>query len=105
MLATIYDKLSQKLSYLLPQKEVSTKAQELPPYGSSLSLSNYGLTERQKKFLLLVMNENLTYEKIANDCIVSLSIVKMEMAQVCKIFGVKNKEALKILLLQYKIEP
>ena len=65
----------------------------------------FGIFERQKKFLLLVMNENLTYEKIANDCIVSLSIVKMEMAQVCKIFGVKNKEALKILLLQYKIEP
>lgn len=51
------------------------------------------------------MNDNLTYDKIANDNYVSLSIVKMEMAQVCKLFGVKNKEDLKILLLQYKIEP
>ena len=105
MLATIYEKLSQKLSYLLPQKEVSSKENELPEYGALLSLSDYGLTERQKKFLLAVMNENQTYDKIASDNCVSLSIVKMEMAQVCKIFGVKNKENLKILLLQYKIEP
>ena len=105
MLATIYDKLSQKLSYLLPQKVISTKKNELPEYGSILSLSEYGLSDRQKKFLLSVMNDNLTYDRIANDNYVSLSIVKMEMAQVCKLFGVKNKEDLKILLLQYQIEP
>lgn len=105
MLATIYEKLSQKLSYLLPPKEISSKENELPAYGQILSLSDYGLTDRQKKILLSVMNDNQTYDKIANDNCVSLSIVKMEMAQVCKIFGVKNKESLKILLLQYKIEP
>lgn len=105
MLATVYEKLNKKLSYLLPEKEISSKSNELPPYGSVLSLSKFGLTERQIKFLLLVMNENLTYDKIASESYVSLSIVKMEMAQVCKIFGVKNKESLKILLLQYKIEP
>ncbi|MCR4733693.1 MAG: hypothetical protein K5829_01650 [Treponema sp.] len=105
MLATIYEKLSQKLSYLLPQKVVSTKSDQLPSYGSKLSLSDYGLTERQKKFLLSAMNGNQTYEKIANENYVSLSIVKLEMSQICKIFGVKNKEELKILLLQYKIEP
>lgn len=105
MFATVYEKLNKKLSYLLPEKEVSSKSNELPPYGSVISLSKFGLTDRQKKFLLLVMNDNLTYDKIANDNYVSLSIVKMEMAQVCKLFGVKNKEDLKILLLQYKIEP
>ena len=105
MFATVYEKLNTKLSYLLPKKEVSSKSNELPPYGSVISLSKFGLTDRQKKFLLLVMNDNLTYDKIANDNYVSLSIVKMEMAQVCKLLGVKNKEDLKILLLQYKIEP
>jgi len=105
MLATVYEKLNKKLSYLLPQKVISTRNEELPAYGSKLSLSEYGLTERQKKILLATMNTNQTYDMIAKDNYVSLSIVKLEMSQVCKIFGVKNKEDLKILLLQYKIEP
>ena len=45
-----------------------------------------------------------TYEELAIEYHVSTSVVKKDMAAACRLFGVANKEDLRILLLQYKIE-
>ncbi|MBQ1709626.1 MAG: hypothetical protein II032_00720 [Treponema sp.] len=48
------------------------------------------------------MTEGLTYEEIADKNNISVSVVKNEMAKCCQVFGVKNREALRLLLLQYR---
>lgn len=103
MYLAIYDKLKSKLTYLLPKKEVVDSNINLPEYGKELNLTEYGLSNRQIKFLLDCINDGKTYEEIAKENNISVSVVKKEMAFCCKTFGVKNREALIILLLQYKI--
>lgn len=104
MFAVSYNKLKKQLSYLLPKSEVTEAINKLPPHGAELFLPDYGLTERQIKFLLLCINKGLNYETIADMHAVSVSVVKKEMAACCKAFGVKNREALRILMLQYQIK-
>lgn len=69
-----------------------------------LKLSDYKLTERQIAFVYGSIKQGATYEALGEKYFVSTSVVKKDMATVCKRFGVKNREALRILLLQYKIE-
>lgn len=76
----------------------------LPPKGSTLKLSNYELSERQIAFILGSIKQGETYEVLGNRYYVSTSVVKKDMAAACKYFGVANREALRILLLQYKLE-
>jgi len=102
MFAT-YDRLKDRLSYLLPNPEETTEV-KLPSRGSVLSLSQYGLSKRQIKFLMLCIDKDLTYEEIAEQNFISVSVVKKEMSACCKAFGVRNKENLKLLLLQYIIK-
>lgn len=99
-----YAKLQDKLSYLLPKFEVASEKIQLPYYGSKLYLKDYGLTERQIDFLRYCIIEGKTYEEIAAIKEISVSVVKKEMSNCCKLFGVKNRESLRILLLQYKID-
>lgn len=101
---TTYDRLKDRLSYLLPNPEESNTKVKLPSRGSILSLSKYGLSKRQIKFLMLCIDKDLTYEEIAEQNFISVSVVKKEMAFCCKTFGVRNKENLRLLLLQYIIK-
>lgn len=103
MMLVTYDKLRDKLSYLLPKNQITSNIEKLPPPGSELVLSDYGLTKRQIKFLMLCINEGMTYEEISQANYISVSVVKKEMSTCCKTFGVKNREALRVLLLQYKL--
>lgn len=103
MYVVIYSKLEEKLSYLLPKNEVSAKNKDMPEHGAELNLNDYGLTKRQIRFLILAIKEGLSYEQIGDANFISVSVVKKEMAACCKAFGVKNREALRILLLQYKL--
>jgi DNA-binding CsgD family transcriptional regulator len=102
--ATVYEKLRTKLSYLLPETAVTEKTVILPEHGSALSLSRYGLSERQITFIHRCIDDGLTYEQIAEKYNVSISVVKKDMANACRIFGVKNREALRVLLLQYVLK-
>ena len=104
MFLAIYDRLKSSLSYLFPKKEITANNIKLPPYGSEINLADYGLTERQIKFLTIYLFEGKTYDQIAQENYISLSVVKKEMAYCCKAFGVKNRESLVVLLLQYKIK-
>ena len=100
----LYQKLEGKLSYLLLPDETITTAITLPPKGSTLKLSDYELSERQIAFILGSIKQGETYEALANRYYVSISVVKKDMAAACKYFGVTSREALRILLLQYKLE-
>ncbi|AIW90166.1 MULTISPECIES: hypothetical protein [unclassified Treponema] len=102
--AALYQKLEGKLSYLLLPNETVTTAVTLPPKGSTLKLSDYELSERQIAFILGSIKHGETYETLGNRYYVSTSVVKKDMAAACKYFGVANREALRILLLQYKLE-
>ena len=102
--AALYQKLEGKLSYLLLPSETVTAAITLPPKGSTLKLSDYELTERQIAFIFGSIKHGETYEALGNRYYVSTSVVKKDMAAACKYFGVTNREALRILLLQYKLE-
>ena len=104
LIACLYKKLESKLSFLLPASEVISLKIALPPKGSVLRLSDYGVSERQKFFIQGTVNGGKTYEDLAAEHNVSTSVVKKDMASACRLFGVTNKEALRILLLQYKIE-
>ena len=102
--AVLYQKLEAKLSYLLLPNETVTPAITLPPKGSILKLSDYELSERQIAFILGSIKDGQTYEALGNRYYVSTSVVKKDMAAACKYFGAANREALRILLLQYKLE-
>ena len=104
LLVCLYKKLESKLSFLLPVAEVITPEIPLPAKGSALRLSDYGISERQKFFIQGTVNGGKTYEELAAEYHVSTSVVKKDMAAACRLFGVTNKEDLRILLLQYKIE-
>ena len=99
----VYTRLSYLLSPLLPASTVKTDI-ILPTPGSELVLKDYGLTERQIKFVTEYIKEGVSYNYLVEKYYVSLSTVKSEMASIFKIFGVKNKEDLRILLLQYRIQ-
>ena len=104
LLVCLYKKLESKLSFLLPVAEVVAPEIPLPAKGSALCLSDFGISERQKFFIQGTVNGGKTYEELAIEYHVSTSVVKKDMAAACRLFGVANKEDLRILLLQYKIE-
>lgn len=104
LLVCLYKKLESKLSFLLPVEEIISPEIPLPVKGSVLRLSDYGISERQKFFIQGTVNGGKTYEELAAEYHVSTSVVKKDMAAACRLLGVTNKEDLRILLLQYKIE-
>lgn len=101
----LYDMLKEQLSFLLPKTEIkrSEDSVTLPSAGSSIYLSDYGLTERQINFVLDSLETTATYVELGKKYYTSPSAIKKNMAKVYKVFGVKNKEMLRVLLLQYKI--
>ena len=102
--AVLYHKLEAKLSYLLLPGETVNTSITLPFKGSVLRLADYELSERQIAFILGSIKQGETYEALGKQYYVSTSVVKKDMAAACKYFGVANREALRILLLQYKLE-
>ena len=71
--------------------------------GSIISLDDFGLTDRQKKFLIANLH-NKSYKEISYEFYVSVSLVKKEFSDIFKIFQVNNLNELRILLRQYQIE-
>ena len=55
-------------------------------------------------FLPVVRWIDVAVNAVAAEYHVSTSVVKKDMAAACRLFGVTNKESLRILLLQYKIK-
>ena len=98
----LYLKLNEQLKPFLPEDIINTKI-KLPPRGADLDLKKYGFTERQIAILKEFMNFELTYKEIAQELVLSTSMVKLEMSKIINFFEVKNAESLRLLLLQYTI--
>lgn len=100
----IYIELKAKLSCLIPTEVRENQLLGKIKPGSEVHLSDYGLTERQRTFILEYLNNDLSYKDLSEKFYVSISTVKREFSDIFQIFGVKNIENLHILLLQYQIK-
>lgn len=104
----VYTLIKERLSYYVPQmtrlNEILAGDNELPGYGEQIQLVSYGFTERQRKCVAYAIRDNMTYPKIAETMGISLSIVKREMAIVCRQFAVNNRDELYLLFIQYKVD-
>jgi DNA-binding CsgD family transcriptional regulator len=102
----IYHLLMDKLSYLLPDVDIcrTTAVCTLPEPGSTLCLQDLGLTERQQGCIKACLKGSESYKDIGERYFVSESAIKKEMSDLFRFFGVKNREMLRLLLMQYKID-
>ena len=101
----LYQLLSDKLSFLLGDYKVPdlSPSINLPEKGGELDLKSLGLTDRQIACIEYTITTSYNYKQIADKLITSESTVKKDMQDMYKFFGVKNREMLRILLLQYTI--
>lgn len=101
----VYSLLKAQFSCFMPKNVTENKVLANLKPGQKLYLSDYNLTERQQLFVLDNIHRNLSYKQISEKHYVSISTVKKEFSEIYKIFYVDKLEELRILLLQYQIEP
>lgn len=99
----VYKKLETLLVPLVPAKPQKSDI-KLPPKGTTLHLSRYGLTERQIDFVMEYLSSQKMYKELADQFFVSVSTVKKDMTEIFEKFNVQNIKELHILLLQYFVE-
>ena len=102
----IYSLLYDQLHFLLANVTINptTPQIELPQKGGTLNLKILNLTDRQRACIHYTLNSTKSYRKIAGELLISESAIKKDMQDLFHLFGVKNREMLRLLLLQYKIE-
>lgn len=93
--------LIDKLSCLIPQID---SAKINISNGTVLNLTELGFTERQIQCIYEYQKESPTYKEVADKLLTSESTIKYEMSNICKKFGVKNREELKIILTRYELK-
>ena len=98
----IYKKMEDDLKRYIPPVPVESKV-NLPSHGEKIYLSDYNLSKRQIKILQEYLKFGKSYKTMADEFFVSESIIKTEMSRIQRKFGVKNREDLRVLLLQYEI--
>ena len=98
----VYDYFKDLLAPLLPAQSEKAKI-KLPQIGGTLKLAETNLSERQTKLIFDFINYNSTYKELSDKYFISISTVKKDMAQVLKLFGVKNNDDLRHLLSQYTL--
>lgn len=101
----IYSVLYSKLSHLLPDVMFTAEKTKnsLPKPGSLLVLDDLSFTERQIMCIFLVMQGTSSYKTIADKLAISISVIKKEMLEIFRFFGVKNREMLYVALSQYNL--
>ncbi|MCR4735536.1 MAG: hypothetical protein K5829_11085 [Treponema sp.] len=100
----IYTILKERFSCFLPTNVTHNNILGSKQPGSELSLSSYGLTERQINLVLDYVYNNLSYKALSEKYALSHSLVKKEFNEVFQIFKVSKIEELYILLLQYQLK-
>ena len=99
----LYQLVKIKFSCLIPASITLNSVLKNKQVGSTISLSKYGLTERQINLTLDYINLKLSYKDLSEKYNMSVSTVKKDFSEIFKIFGVTKIEDLLILLLQYQI--
>ena len=100
----IYSILKAKLSCLIPKNVRENDIFIGKPAGSTIKLSDYNLSERQRTFIMEHFHNKMTYKELSEKYFVSVSTVKKIFADTFKVFNVSNIEELRLLLLQYQVE-
>ena len=100
----LYNTIKNSIFDLFPFLSGKISSRDMPETGSSIKLSDYGLSERQIDILRKYLQDSSSYKELAETFLISESSIKKEMATICKNMGVKNTDILSILLQQYKIE-
>ncbi len=100
-----YQILKDHLGFLIGDIKVPGQVSNvpLPEKGGKLLLKEIGLTDRQIACVHYTIDSDWGYKKIASELITSESTVKKEMQELYRLFGVKNREMLRLLLIQYKV--
>lgn len=100
-----YQLLKDKLGFLIGDIKVPGQDSNvpLPRKGEKLILKEIGLTDRQIACVHYTIDSDWGYKQIAGELITSESTVKKEMQELYRLFGVKNREMLRLLLIQYKV--
>ena len=99
----IYWKIRQNLFDLFPFLANKITDKQMPEPGSKLNLLDFELTERQINILKSYINDSKNYKAIGEKFYLSESLVKKEMVNICKCFGVQSIRVLLFLLQQYEI--
>lgn len=102
--AYVYKKLEHILSVFIPAKNDSQIIDKLPERGSKINLEEFGLSERQIKFVKDYLKNKSSYKELGEKYFTSTSTVKKEMREVFDKFNVKNINELYMLLVQFVIE-
>ena len=102
--AWIYHILKVKLSCLIPKNVRENDIFIGKPAGSTIKLSDYNLSERQRTFIMEHIHNKMSYKELSEKYFVSISTVKKIFADTFKVFNVSNIEELRLLLLQYQVE-
>lgn len=99
--------LIDKLAYLLPSMAPKPDKIniDIRTLGHTLNLEQMGFTERQRKCIMAYRGKAPTYKELGEELCVSESTIKLEMRNICNVFGVKNREELTLLLSRYEIIP
>ncbi len=99
-----YEILKTKFSSFIPTSVNNKSVLSNVKQGSSIYLSDYGLTERQINIIYDYIHNNLNFKELSEKYYVSISSIKKEFTDVYKIFNVTKLEELHILLLQYVVD-
>ena len=102
--AYVYKKLEHILSIFIPVKNDSQIIDKLPERGSKIKIEEFGLSERQIKFVKDYLKNKSSYKELGEKYFTSTSTVKKEMREVFDKFNVKNINELYMLLVQFVIE-
>ncbi|HQC27348.1 MAG TPA: helix-turn-helix transcriptional regulator [Treponemataceae bacterium] len=99
----IYWVLFQKLSIVPSDYQLHTVNFKLPKVGNILHIAQFPLSQRQIQCVYYLLNGFYTYKEISDLCCISVSVIKKEMLDIYKVFGVQNREMLYFLLSQYTV--
>lgn len=100
----IFKILKTKFSCFLPNILISNSVIK-EKAGETLSLSSYGLSERQIKITIDYIQNKTSYKALSEKYITSLSSIKKDFSIIFKKFEVANLNELSFLLVQYSLVP
>lgn len=98
----VYIELEEKLIHFQPLK--SSSLQEtlgLPEKGGNITLTEFGLTERQEKLVKDYIDTRASYKELSKKYYISISTVKKDMKAVFNLLRVRDINELYLLLSQY----
>ena len=96
--------MEHTFSIFIPAKNNLEILNKLTERGSKIKLEEFGLSERQIKFVKDYLKNKSSYKELSEKYFISTSTVKKDMNDVFTKFNVKNINELYLLLIQFEVE-